>query len=269
MNRTPPPTAVDADLWHRDWFDQDYLLLYSHRDHREADLFLDTLSRDHGFHPLDDTGAPVRVLDLGCGNGRHSLELARRGFRSVGLDWSADLLAVAHAADPEGRFLRGDMDHPPLKPVFHWVLNLFTSFGYHREDGRNRRRLERMAALVRPGGHLVIDYLNPAQVEAGLVEYGERRVGPLGVREWRRIDREHNRVVKDLELDHGEGRVRRVREAVKLYGHRWFTGILEPLGFRRLAHLGHYDGRPYTESADEPCPRSILVLALGPEGAPR
>jgi SAM-dependent methyltransferase len=265
MNRTPPPTAEPADHWHRNWFDQDYLALYRHRDHREADRFLDRLAVHHGFRPATGEGEPVLVLDLGCGSGRHSLELARRGYHCVGLDWSPELLAVAHGQDDEGRFLRGDMARPPLRPVFHWVLNLFTSFGYRQEDGHNEAILARMAALVRPGGRLLIDYLNPAFVERHLVAHSRRELDALVVQEHRRIDTGTNQVVKQIVLTRPDGSLRQAREAVKLYPPAWFTERLAPAGFRLQAHLGDYEGGPFGEGP-EPSPRSILLLEHTAEG---
>lgn len=264
MNRTPAPSTDSPDHWHRHWFDQDYLALYRHRDHREADRFLDMLTLQHGFSPLQPDGRPTRVLDLGCGSGRHSLELARRGFDAVGLDWSADLLAVAHAQDPVGRFVRADMAHPPLRPVFHWVLSLFTSFGYRGDDGDNRDQLVRMAGLCLPEGRLLIDFLNPVQVRAHLVPHSVRHVEGRPVQETRHIDEGTNQVIKELEFTTAAGESRRVHEAVKLYPPDWFLGILEPLGFGCLAHLGDYDGSPWTAHAG----RSILLLGRNTKGTP-
>ena len=44
-------------------------------------------------------GSRSRLLDVPCGNGRHSLELARRGCRMTGLDISTDFIAEAKARD--------------------------------------------------------------------------------------------------------------------------------------------------------------------------
>ena len=256
MNRTAQPSTESSDDWHRHWFDQDYLALYAHRDHREADRFLDLLHTEHGFLPRQPDGRATLVLDLGCGSGRHTLELARRGHQAVGLDWSPELLQVAHAADDTGRFLRADMAHPPLKPVFDWVLSLFTSFGYHAEDSANEAQLARMAGLVRRGGSLVIDYLNPAWLHAHLVPQSESRLGERVVQETRWIDETHNQVIKQMVFPDLQGGIRTVREAVKLYPASWFLERLADQGFRCSAHMGELDGRPWSSG----CSRSILVL---------
>src|SRR5262245_18003598 len=70
----------------------------------------------------------ARVLDLACGTGRHSIELARRGFSVLGVDIATDLLEVADrdAAEADGdvSFLEADLRELPFEEEFDVVLNL-------------------------------------------------------------------------------------------------------------------------------------------------
>src|SRR5262245_48037107 len=75
-----------------------------------------------------------RVLDLCCGPGRHSLELARRGFQVTGVDCSPSLLVRAREASAKENlaieWVQDDMRRFTRPNAFDLALNLFTSFGY-------------------------------------------------------------------------------------------------------------------------------------------
>lgn len=92
-----------------------------------------------------------RVLDVGCGSGRYSIELAKRGAEVVGVDFSQAMLDVAaRAAQAEGvasrcRFVRGDIRELPLEGPFRCSLAIGV-FDYTREPSSI---LERMRQLTR------------------------------------------------------------------------------------------------------------------------
>ncbi len=119
----------------------------------EIDLIADTLS----ISPDD------RVLDLCCGQGRHALELARRGFRNVeGLDRSHYLIQKAKdTARNEGldvRFKEGDARKLPYPPDrFDAVLILGNSFGYFDTLQDDLRVLKEVLRVLKPWGKLLID----------------------------------------------------------------------------------------------------------------
>jgi SAM-dependent methyltransferase len=102
-----------------------------------------------------------RVLDLACGAGRHSLELARRGFSVVGVDISPDLLAVAsedaEAQGLEVTFLEADLRELGFDGEFDLVLSLNDgAVGYFETEEENLRTFAVVArALSSGGGHLM------------------------------------------------------------------------------------------------------------------
>jgi SAM-dependent methyltransferase len=108
------------------------------------------------------------VLDLACGIGRHSVELARLGYQVTGVDLAPTY--IAHAKDiakkqkvsQKTRFLTGDMrevDHVLAGERFDAVINLFTSFGFFDEE-TNVDVLRRCRELTRKGGLFLIDVIN-------------------------------------------------------------------------------------------------------------
>ncbi|WP_449063622.1 SAM-dependent methyltransferase [Planomonospora algeriensis] len=116
---------------------------------------VDFVARLSGLRP----GA--RVLDVACGSGRHALELARRGFRVTGLDVSAEAIGYARgAAEREGLDVDlrlGDMRALPSDVRADAAICMGNAFGYLEHAG-TREFLAGLAALVVPGGALVLDY---------------------------------------------------------------------------------------------------------------
>jgi D-alanine-D-alanine ligase len=108
------------------------------------------------------------ILDLCCGQGRHCIELARRGFgRVTGLDYSDFLLPLAHqrAAErglvPPLRFLRGDARTPPFAPRrFDTIISMGNSFGYFADLNDDIQVLTGIAGLLRNGGRLFLDLID-------------------------------------------------------------------------------------------------------------
>jgi SAM-dependent methyltransferase len=105
--------------------------------------------------------APGRdLLDVPCGNGRHALELSRRGHRLTGLDISREFVEEARqAAAQEGlpaQFRLGDMRELPRQLEFDAAYCFGNSFGYLDRDAA-RAFLDGLHAVLRPFGRLAIE----------------------------------------------------------------------------------------------------------------
>lgn len=101
-----------------------------------------------------------RLLDLCCGSGRHANELARRGYRVVGVDTNTAALERARAAAPEGATYEAlDMRTLDSLQEFDVVVNLWASFGYF-DDATNEHVLRQVCTKLRPGGRVVMDLYN-------------------------------------------------------------------------------------------------------------
>jgi len=115
----------------------------------------------------------ARVLDLACGTGRHSIELARRGFSVLGVDIAPDLLEVADkdAAEEPGdvSFLEADLRKLDFDEEFDVVLNLNDgAIGYFETEEENHRTFEVIAAALRPGGGNLLQLPNVLYAETHL-----------------------------------------------------------------------------------------------------
>lgn len=104
------------------------------------------------------------VLDVGCGYGRHAVELAKRGFLVTGIDLAPKQIdAAVRRGDDMGvdiRFILGDAREMEFREKFEIVLSLFLTFGFFDEEADNQKMLSRMADALQPGGMLLMDLWN-------------------------------------------------------------------------------------------------------------
>ena len=105
----------------------------------------------------------AQVLDVGCGDGAHALELAQAGYRMVAMDLSHSLLEEGlTAANRRGltiRFVEADMRELTIERQFDGVVCLNSTFGYF-DDAENLRVLRAMSRALKPGGIFVLDVVN-------------------------------------------------------------------------------------------------------------
>jgi len=119
----------------------------------------DFIEKEVGFNKK------ISILDLGCGTGRHSIELTRRGYSVTGLDLSQSMLDQAkRKADQENlkvRFMQGDARHLPFQNEFDLVIMLCEgSFSLMETDEMNYQILQQARKAVRQGGKLIFTTLN-------------------------------------------------------------------------------------------------------------
>jgi SAM-dependent methyltransferase len=97
-----------------------------------------------------------RLLDVPCGNGRHSIELARRGYRVTGIDLSDAFLAAART-ELDADWRQGDMRELEVEPsAFDGAFCFGNSFGYLDHTGV-AAFLSALARALKPGAKLVIE----------------------------------------------------------------------------------------------------------------
>ena len=240
-----------AAPWYREFFERDYY-----------DAFYATLRAPGG--PLADEASaqqvdfvvsalalapPARILDLCCGHGRHSVELARRGFEVVGLDLSAYHIELAEQAAGDAgvsvTFIEDDMRNLPVAPPFDAVLNMFTAFGYLESDAQDAKVIARVADALKPGGRFFIDVNNISRTLRQFQPVAVTRVddGTLLVEE-RAYIADAGRLETHWTVVAPSGERREGDFQVRAYTATEYRGMFERAGLRLSASYGDFDGSP-------------------------
>ena len=143
--------------WFEEIFDDDYLRTLPYLSARQTEREAAFVAESLGLKPGS------QILDVGCGYGRHAMELAGRGNQVTGIDLSLPLLI--RAADAARRigvavnFVHGDMREMTFENEFDGAYSVFTSFGYF-DDDTNRKVAANLQRALRPGGRVLIEIVN-------------------------------------------------------------------------------------------------------------
>jgi SAM-dependent methyltransferase len=242
---------ASADWW-RTWFGPSYLALYDRELAQRTPNEIDQLELLLRLRP------PLRILDLACGQGRHAIELARRGYQVTGLDVSPYLLEVAReraeASAVSVRWVLGDMRQPLEGDHFDLILSLFTSLGYFADPGDDSAVISAAAGMLGPGGRLFIEVVNGERILANFREREWFTVGDAAVMERRTLDRESRRMAVERTVERA-GHAEINLHVIRLYGPREIESLLLEAGLGPVRLFGDWDGSPVNE-------RSLRVLAV-------
>jgi SAM-dependent methyltransferase len=180
---------------------------------------------------------PARLLDVPCGGGRHSLELAGRGYEMTGVDISADFLKAARGQSAGGpgkvTWEQREMRDLPWQSAFAGACCLGNSFGYLDDEG-NAAFVKSVARALEPGAKFVLDTSYLAEVLFPTLQ--ERAWYPVGdaiVLAQRRYDPAAGRLhVEYIHLQDGatdrrsmSARIHTCREVVEMFAAAGFTDI--------------------------------------------
>ena len=240
--------------WYTSWFDSPYYhSLYSHRNHQEAADFVSRLI--NLIQPYKD----AHILDVGCGRGRHAIELYRHGFTVTGIDLSHENIKYAkdkaknEKASSSLKFMVHDM-RKPLDTQFSNVLNLFTSFGYFKDPKDTIRTLESFRTQLVPNGVGVIDFLNPSWVLSNLIK--EEIIERDGVRFSIQRYKKGKWLYKDIQFQIDEHSYK-FQEQVELLEVNDFITLFSQVNLQLVDLFGTYQLDAYDKDLSN---RQILIF---------
>ena len=181
------------------------------------------------------------VLDLCGGQGRHSLEMARRGYSDLTvLDYSVFLLdAGRKKAGEEGlqiSFIRGDARDTGLDDSrFQYIIIMASSFGYFIDNHENIRILLESYRLLKPGGKLLLDLPDKNHILKNFKPSSLHRVNKdISVSRQRMIKQD---VIFSTEtvLSGQQGCIRKNTYCTRLYSRDDLRKLLLEAGFKTVA----------------------------------
>ncbi|MCY7363109.1 MAG: class I SAM-dependent methyltransferase [Ignavibacteria bacterium] len=243
-------------MWFEKWFSNKfYLDLYQHRDEEDARWMINLLQRSISVNTKS------KVLDIACGSGRHSIELARRGFDVTGFDLSKYLITEAkkNLKNSKDRNLKikfqiKDMRKFNYKNSFDIAVNIFTSFGYFEDDKENHKVIENVSDSLKKNGYFVFDFLNKEFLELNLVPFSKNKSGNVTIEQTRKI--ENGFVKKNIRIT-GNKKVNEYEEILKLYSYKQFKNIFNSYDLNIKNVYGDYYGNKFSNKTS----RRLIIIA--------
>jgi D-alanine-D-alanine ligase len=240
---------VDPEWWMK-IFDEIYLLTDARSvgdenlTRKEIDLILEVL-------PIQPE---QKILDLCGGQGRHSLELYRRGFTDITLlDYSKFLVdhAKSNAKKKNYRikFFQRDARNTGLPAdSFYYVLILGNSLGYIDESEADKLILQEANRVLRTGGWVLIDVTDGSTIAKTLMPTAWHEIDSDKV-VCRQREVVRNRInARELVLSKKEGLIRDSTYSIRIYTPRELEVLMENVGFKKVsiqtdfrAHLNRGD----------------------------
>ena len=209
------------------------------RTKREVDFICDVL----------ELPREAQVLDLFCGAGRHSLELARRGYAATGVELNPDYLKLANELS-EGEhnppnFIQGDVRRVDFGVGYDAVVIMFNSFGYFNDE-EDKLVLAKIFDALKERAKFLIEVLNKDWMIRNFTEIGESEIRGIRVEEKRRFDVLTSRINFIIER-YEKDRVITKEGSWRVYSANELKNVLEAIGFRFIAGYSNLEKQPLTK----------------------
>jgi SAM-dependent methyltransferase len=219
----------------------------------EADFFEKRLALSPG----------ARLLDVPCGDGRLSLELARRDYAVTGVDISEDFLDAARergavAGIETVAWRRSDMRDLPWEAFFDGAFCGGSSFGYLGDAG-DLDFLRAVARALKPGSRFAIDAVKAMEVV--LPRFRERHeltLGDIRFEAENRYDHRTGWMENRYVVSRGDRTETRLARH-RIYAYREVATMLQAAGFENVEGFGSLAGEPFGLESG----RLLLVAARG------
>ena len=239
------------ETWFKDWFNTPYYhQLYKDRDYTEAANFIDILLKKISPSPNSS------MLDVACGKGRHSLQLANKGFEVVGIDLSHESIQEALLSEQSNlHFYEHDMRLPFWINYFDYAFNFFTSFGYFKSKREDENAIRSIAQSLKSNGVFVMDYLNVAYTESQIEHLSKKEIDQVEytITKWHDEKFFYKKILIE---DNNNNKNISFTETVSKYTLQDFIELFEAQGLKIKDVYGDYQLSKYNI---EESPRLILV----------
>jgi len=230
-----------------------YPYMFDAKRHARTSKEVDGIIKQLDLQPDDS------VLDLGCGDGRHLLELARRGYQKItGVDSTKYYLDIAkERTAAEGlpiEFIQDDMRSPRNEGAYEAVLSLFSSLGYFEKHEENLRVLRNAHRALKRGGKLLVDVRGKENFAYHFDEEGWTESDGTYVLT-RRMPLNDFSIIENHWTIIESGNAKELVFSHWIYSAQELKNMCEAAGFSDITAYGGMDGSPYSYQS----PRLIMV----------
>ncbi len=198
------------------------------------------------------------ILDLGCGFGRHSIELAKRGHEVLGVDISSELLEIAEDTsrkeNVDTKFVREDISKLNFVNQFDAVIMMLNVFGL-MSDRDNQKVLRRASEALKRKGKIFIDLRNPERFIKGDLYPNPDKTDGLTVWTENYYDSSKKRVLVVRHADK-DGKRHDYFFSARLYSRAEIKVLFEKNDLKLLRFYGDFEGNDYNKKNS---PRLIAV----------
>jgi SAM-dependent methyltransferase len=194
------------------------------------------------------------ILDLCCGIGRHSLELARRGYQVTGVDRTREYLDEARKQAKEEsldiEFVQGDMRSFSRPGAFDAAISMFTSFSFFEDPQEDKRVVENVFESLKTGGRFIIQMHGKETLAKIFTErnWNENKDDGVIVLYERKVSNNWSWMENRWIMLKGNERIEN-RLSHRLYAGSEIAALLRDCGFTRVDVYGDLEGNPYDHTA--------------------
>ena len=202
----------------------------------------------NGLYNILQLSPTSRVIDIGCGHGRHAIALAERGPRVIGLDAATALLDrarhLAAGLHTPVRWIRGDMRRLPFRSACASAAIVMDAFGFFETEEENDAVLREIARVTTTGGRLVLKVVNGVPVLAAFRETDREERDGAVVSVSRLLTLDPPRMTERISIGGSRGHGEYQRRQ-RLYRVEELQAALERAGFAVVDVFGRADGTPF------------------------
>jgi ubiquinone/menaquinone biosynthesis C-methylase UbiE len=200
-----------------------------------------------------------KILDMCCGTGRHSIELAKKGYEVTGVDFTNYYIETGKTKSEENgleiEFIVDDMREFVREDYFHGAINCFTSFGFFENIDEDLQSLKNIHNSLKPGGKLLMEMMGKEILPTIYQDkrwYEEENVLYLEdtqiIDNWKFIDMNWIIINNNKRYDYSI--------KMRLYSAAELENILKMAGFKNIDFFGNFYGDEYDTEAER-----LIVVA--------
>ena len=201
-----------------------------------------------GLHKLLRLSPTGRVVDIGCGHGRHAIALAERGADVVGLDFAAALLNrarhLAAGLRTQVRWVRGDMRRLPFRSKCADAVIVMDAFGFFDTEQEHEAALQEAARVLTTSGRLGLKVVNGGPVIDAFRESDREERDGTVVSVSRALTLDPPRMTERISASGSRGHGEYERRQ-RLYRVEELRAALERNGFAIVGVFAGPDGAPF------------------------